>query len=138
MRPGRLAPILLVLLAGCAQPPPGGPPVASEDENVHLYVSNQSFEQPVADLLVEVDGVALFDGEAKVEGQHNWMLRETTLPPGTYSVEALERATGTRMHETFTMPAGGADRWLVVDFWRSEDEGPRFTFSVHERQVVFD
>ena len=128
---------LALLVAGCleAAPEPAAP---TEDPNVPVYVSNQSFEQPTADLLVTIDGVALFDGDAEVEGQHNWMLREAALAPGTHKVEALERDTGTRGSKLFNLPAG-QERWIVVDYWTgtSDDEDPHFTISVHDEAVAF-
>lgn len=113
-------------------------PAAQPGRDLHLYVSNQSFDQPTADILVTVDGLVAFDGEAKVEGQHNWMLRELGLAPGTHRIEALERDTGTRASVDFDLPAG-KERWAVVDYWNPTGPGkePGFTVSVHEEQVHF-
>ena len=128
--------VLLVLVAGCAAEPPDGAPLASPDKDLHVYVSNQSFDQPTADLRVTVDGEVLFDDEADVEGQHNWMLREADVGPGQHTVDALERDTGTQAAHTFSIPAGG-QRWVVVDYWNDDEGGPRFTFHVSEEQVAF-
>jgi hypothetical protein len=137
---GTLVAVVMVLLAGCTAPVPDGPKAGTAGRSLHLYVSNQSFDQPTADLLVTVDGEPLFDGEADVEGQHNWMLREADLAPGEHVVEALERATGTRASQTFDLPEG-EERWVVVDYWNplgDEGDPPGFTISVHDEQVAFD
>lgn len=134
--------VLALLLGGCASPPEDGPP-AVEDPNVHVYTSNQSFDDPTADLLVSIDGEAVFDGEAKVEGQHNWMLREAKLVPGIHRIEALERDNGARASKTFFLPAG-EERWIVVDYWNPMREGSGedgedagFTIHVSEEPVAF-
>lgn len=130
--------VAVLLLAGCASPANDDGAPAAADPDIHLYVSNQSFDQPTADLLVSVGGHVLFDGEAEVEGQHNWMLREAELGPGTHKVEALERDTGTRGSKSFTLPAG-QERWIVVDYWTGtgDREGPHFTIGVHDEPVAF-
>jgi hypothetical protein len=131
-----LAACLLGLLAGCAGPTASGPP-SVEDPNLHVHVSNQSFEQPTADLLVTVDGLVLFDGEAEVEQQHNWMLREAAVASGSHVLEALERGTGTKGSKAFTVPPG-EHRWVVVDYWTGDGgERPHFTISVHDEPVAF-
>ncbi|HJQ92804.1 MAG TPA: hypothetical protein VJ874_00805 [Candidatus Thermoplasmatota archaeon] len=136
--------VVAVLLAGCSSPA-GQPsdPDAPDDPNVHVYTSNQSFDDPTADILVTIDGEAVFDGKAEVEGQHNWMLREAKVAAGRHTVVALERETDARESMAFDVPAG-EERWIVVDFWnpmsRGSGEagsGPGFTISVHEEQVYF-
>lgn len=134
--------VLAILLAGCSSPdavPPDGP----ADPNVHVYTSNQIFERPTADLLVTLDGQTVFDGEAKVEGQHNWILREARVGPGRHTLVALERDTGARESKAFDLPAG-EERWIVVDFWDpmrqgsgEHGDGPGFTISVHPEPVAF-
>ena len=131
---------LAILFAGCSSPPGDDPPDATgpPDPNLHAYVSNQSFDQPTADIQVTIDGVVLFDGEARVEGQHNWMLPEARLVSGAHTVEAVERDSGVRESRSFMLPPG-QHRWIVVDFWNpaGDDEGPGFTITVHDEQVAF-
>jgi hypothetical protein len=130
--------LLVLFLAGCAQPDPAGPPAAqcTTGCDLHLYVSNQSFDDPTADLLVRVDGAVLFDGEARVEGQHTWVLREMDLAPGTHRIDALERDTGAEATRSFVLPPG-EERWAVVDYWGAKGDGSAFTLSVHEEPVAF-
>ena len=134
---------LASMLAGCSSPPPGGEPPTVSDPNVHVYTSNQSFDDPTADLLVTIDGEAVFDGEAKVESQHNWMLREAKLAPGSHTLVALERETGARDSRSFSFRAG-EERWIVVDYWNpmrqgsgEGGDGPGFTIHVSEEPVAF-
>jgi hypothetical protein len=131
---------LALAAAGCAGPSDA---VAPAEPNVHVYTSNQSFDDPTADILVTIDGETVFDGAAKVESQHNWMLREASVPPGDHTIIALERETGARDTRAFVVPAG-KERWVVVDYWNpmgkgsgEPGEGPGFTITVSESQVMF-
>ncbi|HUR25632.1 MAG TPA: hypothetical protein VM327_06435 [Candidatus Thermoplasmatota archaeon] len=137
------AAVLALLLAGCSSPGEAAP-AEPADPNVHVYTSNQSFDDPTADILVTIDGETVFDGEAKVESQHNWMLRQAKLAAGRHTVEASERETGARSSESFDVPAG-EERWIVVDFWNPLDQGSGregngagFTINISEQQVYFD
>lgn len=127
--------LLALALAGCGQLP-NGVPLGSPDQTVHVYVSNQSFDDPVVDLRVSIGDDVLFDGEAKVGNQHDWKLRERNMTAGTYTITALERSTATQASQEFTF-AAGEQRWIVVDFWNDEQDGARFTFLVRDEQVHF-
>ena len=91
-------------LAGCANGPESL--VATKGRELHLYISNQSFSQPTADLLVTVDGEVLFHGEARVDDQRTWMLREADLEPGAHTLEAWEQSSSTRATQAFTVEEG--------------------------------
>ncbi len=41
---------------------------------LHIYVSNQSFADPFANLTVSVDGVRVVAGSFFVANEHNWTL----------------------------------------------------------------
>lgn len=132
--------VAAMLMAGCAgDAGPGTAKVANPaDANVHVYVSNQSFQQPWADLLVTLDGAVLFDGKAHVAEQHNWTLTGAKATPGTHLVKAMERTTGAQKEQSFTL-AAGREKWVVVDYWSGDGgtAGPEFTISLHDEPVMF-
>lgn len=126
------------LLAGCSEAADSDTEETEADCpcNVHVYVSNQSFDDPTADMLVQVDGTTVFAGDADVESQHNWMLREANVAAGSHTITARERDTGTTASESFTVPAG-EERWIVVDYWNS-DGNREITINVNDEPVAFD
>lgn len=91
-----------------------------------------------------INGETVFEGEANVKSQHNWMLREANLSTGGHTVVALERETGAQDTQSFDLPTGG-ERWIVVNYWNPMSQGsgeggdgPGFTFHVSDKQVRFD
>lgn len=134
--PQSMLTLAVLALAGCSSTPPDPVPPPTDGGNFHAYISNQSFDDPTADLRITLDGLVLFDGEAKVEGQHNWMLREATLDAGSHTIDAFETETGARASKSFTLPAG-QERWAVVDFWNEDGQAASFTITIHEEQVYF-
>src|SRR5687767_9420163 len=99
MRLSAFVAVFAALAAGCFTP--ADVPPAPVGPNVHVYTSNQSFDDPTADILVTIDGEAVFDGKAKVNNQHDWMLREAKVAAGSHTIEAWERDTDARASESF-------------------------------------
>ena len=71
------------------------------------------------------------------------MLREASVAAGDHTIVALERETEARDTRAFVVPKG-EERWIVVDFWNplsdgsgEPGEGPGFTITVSESQVMF-
>ena len=126
---------LALALAGCSQDPAAGP-LSCGDCSLHVYVSNQSFKQPVADLLVQVDGLTVFEGSARVESQHNWTLHDVALPAGDHHLTAREKTTGVEGSHAVRTSAG-KETWVVVDYWNDEGNGHRFTFYESDTQPMF-
>ncbi|GGO72134.1 hypothetical protein [Nocardioides deserti] len=124
---------LLPLVAGCGQEEPAGgspdaaPPttgpirlVAAEDADLHLYVSNQSFDDPDVRITVEVDGVLVVDDDFAVEGQHTWISFPLALPPGAHRVTATSDS-GAELKQSVRVPRG-EDRYAVVEHWTEAGE----------------
>jgi hypothetical protein len=86
-----------------------------QDANLHLWVSNQSFEDASVVLKVSIDGLDLVAQPFEVQSQHNWVLFPITAPPGDHLLVVVSD-TGAELWETFTLPEEGR-RYSVVDYW---------------------
>ena len=127
---------------------PGGcePPVltdATDPAPLHLYVSNQSFDIDPVRIEVFVDDLAVICQDFDVGDQHNWVLFDMELEPGTHTIRAVGNEGAAELTETFEI---GGERWAVIDFWYySEDEGEgqgeggqTFTFDIMDEPIGFD
>lgn len=109
---------------------------STDPVTLHLWVSNQSFDIDPVDIAVYIDGQQVVCDSFDVEGQHNWILFDVELDPGTHTLRALGNDGETELTETIDVPD---ERWAVLDFWFYPEEEPeRFTFSIHDRPVGFD
>lgn len=110
---------------------------------VHLYVSDQSFQIPQADIVIRLDDREVFHQicDVNLSGsivwpQHNWLTAELSVRRGQHLLEAEELATGTtgkaRLNAT-------TEIWVVVDFWyypQTQDR-PSFTIAVYNHTIAF-
>jgi hypothetical protein len=111
--------------------------VAEQDADLHLWVSNQSFEDDPVGVRVTVDGVEVVRRPFAVEGQHNWILFPIEAPPGNHVVHAVSD-TGAELRESFTLPEEGR-RYAVVDYWYYPGDGDRqFTWRLQATPIGFD
>ena len=108
--------------------------VAEEDANVHLFVSNQAFEDPVVRVALSVDGVPTVDQDFDVCGQHDWVAFPLRLQPGWHDV-VVTSPTGIRAEHRLEVPEPPGERWVVVSHW--VDPTPRFDVEVRSEQVGF-
>ncbi|MCX5067176.1 hypothetical protein OOJ91_15135 [Micromonospora lupini] len=124
-----------------SRPPTGATPAAIRlvDEDVadlHLWVSNQSFEDDRVTVTVSIDGTRLVDQPFDVQGQHNWILFPVKLPPGSHEVTATSQ-TGAATHERFTVPEKGR-RYAVLGYWSDPGRNDRhLSWLVRSRPVAF-
>ena len=103
--------------------------VASDDADLVLYVSNQSFEDETVRLKLAVDGVTVVDGEFRVEGQRNWIRFPLSLSPGIFGLPDDESET---IRGNVSVPGGlslllhGDAKAEVIglDRFRPEDRPP--------------
>lgn len=122
--------VLTLVVSGCLAPRGGTTTQPTGD--AQFYVSDQSFEHPLAHIKVWVDGEPVFDREAPVGNEHNWIPFKLDLGNGTHHVKAHESDTGTDLEQDF-QKLGPV--WVVVDFWTSPN---RFTMTASDRQVMFE
>lgn len=122
-------------------PPPVETPAAirlvDEDlADLHLWVSNQSFEDDRVTVTVSIDGTRLVDQPFDVQGQHNWVLFPVKLPAGSHEVTATSQ-TGAETHQRLTMPEKGR-RYAVIGYWRDPGrDGPHLDWLVRSHPIGF-
>jgi hypothetical protein len=133
--------LIAVGLAGCAESGQTGDSnhegSSSGPSNVHLYVSNQSFDRPNVRIEIEVDGEPVFDQEAPVGDQHNWIEANLTLAAGEHRLVAMEQDHDVTGEESLEL-AAGEEHWIVVSYWYGNgDENTQFAITVSDEPVYF-
>ncbi|MFG1653571.1 hypothetical protein ACGFIE_26920 [Micromonospora sp. NPDC049275] len=104
--------------------------------DLHLLVSNQSFEDDRVTVTVSIDGTRLVDQPFDVIAQHNWILFPIKLAPGSHELTATSQ-TGAEMHQRFTMPEKGR-RYAAVDYWRDRGQDNRhLSWYFQSHPIVF-
>jgi hypothetical protein len=89
---------------------------SADSANVFLYVTNQSFEDPVVRVVVDVEGQTVVDQAFDVCGQHNWVAFPLALPTGWHDLSISTHGdvvTRTRVD----VPPSPGKRWVVVSYW---------------------
>jgi hypothetical protein len=140
LRAATLTVAALLATAGCTEddgppPPPPSPAVSlspdapavrlveTDQADLHLWVSNQSFtDDPVA-LTVSIDGTKIVDRLFAVEHQHNWVLFPVRVAPGHHVVRIVA-GTGVEKQASFTMPGTGR-QYAAIDYGNAMDERQR-------------
>ncbi|CAA9379906.1 MAG: hypothetical protein AVDCRST_MAG32-1466 [uncultured Nocardioides sp.] len=152
MRPARTSLLLLgaCALAGCSTATGSDPSpdpevmaadaevrlVGEEQANLVLYVSNQSFDDEEVRLTVEVDGVAVVDGDFHVGDQHNWITFPLEMSSGAHHVTA-KADSGAQLSEAFQVPSDEV-RFAVIDYWAKDDHDPReFSWFIQQEPIAF-
>jgi hypothetical protein len=159
---GRIVPLLLValslLVSACASTlpetthtsasapsvtpltePSGSQPLDPDGDFV-LYVSNQSFEIDPVDIVIEIDGEQIVDGEFEVGNQHNWKRYVLRLTPGRHTLTARSIDGEATLEESFVV---SERRWAVLNYWYYSDacgsppEPKHFEFSTYDKPVRF-
>jgi len=142
---------ILFIVPGCGAPDtaeraptPGpsqempSPGLLDPDGNVVLYVSNQSFDRPEVDVVVEVDGQRVIDEAFQVGDQHNWKRIVLRSSPDRHTLVARSTQGDATLRRSFVMPGR---RWAVLDYWYDWAGGAvepqRFTFIVRKRPIAF-
>ncbi len=138
--PFGLAVLMVGLAIACSAGPEADPdPIPAPDigaDEVLLYVSNQSYEDPDIHVIVTIDDEVVVDDRFPVGNQHNWVPHLLHLSPGEHRVRA-ESSTGATFDGTFeTLP--GQPRWAVLNYWtESGEEGRRFVLTSYDEPVLF-
>lgn len=114
-------------LAACVGEAP-----SAEPSNAVLYVSNQSFDQPVAQITVWIDGAAVYDEDQPVDGQHRWDTTDLALAPGIHHLRAWEAEERVSSSAEFRIPD---ESHVLVQYWT---DPPRFTIDVSQDPFAFD
>jgi hypothetical protein len=103
---------------------------------VHLYVSDQSFDIPEADIRITLDGDEVFRRVCPVGDQHNWFRVDLSLAQGHHLLEAEELTSATFKEVEFD---ASSERWVAVDFWyfARKDPQPFLNAWVSNQSIVF-
>jgi hypothetical protein len=115
----------------------GGPAFIRADQGrqLHLYVSNQSFDRAKVDIVVVIDGRLAVEDEFAVGNQHNWVEFRFDLEDGEHVLRA-ESVSGDAVLESRFGVNGS--RWAVVDYWCCYDRSePKLTFHVSAQPLAF-
>ena len=121
---------------------PGGassPGLLDPHGNFVLYVSNQSFELPTVDVLVEVDGKRVVDQDFEVGNQHDWKRFVLELSPGRHTLVAKSSRGDALLQRSFVV---SGKRWAALDYWYSSGangtpEPKHFTFIIRKKPIGF-
>ncbi len=108
--------------------------VAERDADLHLWVSNQSFEDASVVLRVSIDGIDVAQA-FEVKGQHNWFLFPIAAPSGDHVLKVVSD-TGAALQETFTLPEE-ARQYAVVDYRYSGERGRHLTWRIRSTPIAF-
>jgi hypothetical protein len=89
--------------------------VQSDDGNLELHVSNQSFDVTPVDITVMLDGEQLVAQEFDVESQHTWIKFsfDVKTGPHTLAVTANDGSVSRDAH----VEIGSATKYGIVNFW---------------------
>jgi len=125
------APLAPYKLADVPMPP------GENGVSLHLYVSNQSFERPLAEINVYLDGAYVVTGDFDVGSQHNWHEFEIAVPPGSLSLRAIMPEGSAELDQQIEVPA---ERWAVLNYWFYPDEpaGEHFTLTLHDQRPLLN
>jgi hypothetical protein len=94
--------------------------VSQDRANVHLIVSNQSFEDPVVGLAVAIDGEVVVDQDLDVCGQHEFASFPLAIEPGWHDL-AVTTDAGVTHESRIEVPEPPGGTWLYVSYWVEPD-----------------
>ena len=119
---------------------PSGSQLLDPDGNFVLYVSNQSFELDPVDIVIEIDGEQIIDGEFEVGNQHNWKRYVLRLSPGRHTLTAQSTDGDATLEKSFVV---SGRRWAVLNYWYyteasgSPPEPKHFELGIYDKPVRF-
>lgn len=114
--------------------PLSGLATSEDDANVHLYVSNQSFEDPAVTMRVRLEDAVVVDQEFEVCGQHNWVSFPLRLEPGWHDLVATT-PSGLVVESRVDVPEGPGERYVVLSHWTQDT--PHLSVDVTAEPVGF-
>ncbi len=107
--------------------------------NVILYVSNQSFDEPLTNILVLIDGRTVVQDEFEVKNQHYWKVYSIHLSPGEHSLYAIAANGTAEINRSFKV---SGNHWAALSFWRSKNNTDNsklkgLTFDIYDSPIGF-
>lgn len=100
---------------------------------VHIFVSNQSLENPNSVINIELDGKHIFQKQMSTGTQHNWEeIRDTiSLSEGTHTLSISEVNTNTSKSQGFIVRG---ELWIAVTF-HGQESG--FKIDIFDHPIAF-
>jgi hypothetical protein len=107
--------------------------------NVLLYISNQSFEEPLVDIFVSIDDRTIVKDTFKVKNQHYWRIYSLHLSPGKHAIHAKAVNGAVAIDRSFIL---SGKHWAVLNFWGSKTNADKselkgITFEVSNEPISF-
>jgi hypothetical protein len=127
--------------AATPSPEPSGPGLLDPDGNFVLSVSNQSFAIDPVDIVIEIDGEQVIDGDFAVGSQHTWRRHVLRLSPGRHTLTARSSRGEASLEESFVVRDDR--RWADLSYGYSTDaygsppEPKHFEFGIYDKPVTF-
>jgi hypothetical protein len=82
--------------------------------NFVLYVSNQSFDIPIVDIEISIDGKPVLKDYFDVEDQHNWIKYKFRLSDGIHNISAVSHI---KSKASFNIELNIINnKWAVLEF----------------------
>ncbi|MEN8040769.1 MAG: hypothetical protein ABFR95_04630 [Actinomycetota bacterium] len=109
---------------------PGTPPTTMvvTPPQINVFVSNQSYADPLIDVTIEIDGEVVVSDTFDVGNQHDWHEFAVELGLGEHTM-IVTSGTGVREAATFTIEED-SPLFAVVAFWGAEEDlDPRFVIT---------
>jgi hypothetical protein len=98
---------------------------------LHIVFSNQSFDIPVADVIISLDGDQVVHQELTTGTQHTWEQIETSVVQGRHRLDVLETKSQIHKSETIT---SDRELWVVVAFQTSPTQ---FKINTYDHPIAF-
>ena len=87
------------------------------DPNLVIFVTNQSYDNPLVDIEVTIDGEQVVSQEFAVGNQHNFKVIQLHLPDGIHTIGADSVKGEASMTNSFELPS---KRWALL--WYGYDQ----------------
>ena len=132
--------LAMVLLYGCMSTRPSFTNVLKEENaNFILYISNQSFKEPLVNIQVVIDGRTIVKDDFKVKNQHYWKIYALKLTPGDHTLQAKAERDITEINRSFKV---AGNHWAVLNFWgngKNTDTSKLrgLTFDIYDKPIGF-
>jgi hypothetical protein len=105
-------------------------------EKLHLYVSNQSFDEPLVNIEVSIDETRVATGDFALEGQHSWHEFEILVPMGTHTLSVWSGSNDASLDQAIDLTG---ERWAVVSYWNEGSlDSETFSLALHDEPVTFE
>lgn len=112
----------------------------TDDPELTLYVSNQSFDIDPVDIDVFIDGEPAVTGDFLVEGQHSWHEFPFDAALGAHEIMAVSSQAPSPVTASLDL---GKPEHVVISFWYypagdPEPYGPTLSLEVYDEPPLFD